>query len=126
MAPTVLIVDDHEGFRSLARTLLASEGFDVVGDAPDGASAVEAATTLRPDVVLLDVQLPDIDGFEVAERFRAAFGDAGPSVVLISSRDAVVYGPRITASGALGFLAKAELSGRALHDLLGGRQGAPA
>jgi DNA-binding NarL/FixJ family response regulator len=126
MAPTVLIVDDHQGFRSLARALLESEGFEVVGDVAGGLAAVAAATNLRPDVVLLDVQLPDIDGFEVAERLRAAFGDAGPSVVLISSRDAVVYGPRVSASGAVGFLAKADLSGPALQELLAGRQEVPA
>jgi len=65
---TVLIVDDHSGFRSFARAVLEAEGFEVVGEADDAASAIAAAGRLRPQVVLLDIQLPDIDGFEVAER----------------------------------------------------------
>jgi DNA-binding NarL/FixJ family response regulator len=67
----VLIVDDHDGFRSSARALLEAEGFDVVGEAGDAASALAAAARLRPEVVLLDIQLPGIDGFEVAARLAA-------------------------------------------------------
>lgn len=114
--PSVLIVDDHPSFRASARELLESEGFEVVGEAEDGLSAVEAAARLRPDVVLLDVQLPDIDGFEVAERLRMAGG--GPCIVLVSSRDGADYGPLIAACGACGFVAKAELTGEALVKLL--------
>ena len=93
MRPTVLIVDDHDGFRESARALLEAEGFAVVGDAADGAAALVATLRLRPDVVLLDVQLPDVDGFAVAERLAAL--SEPPRVVLISSRDAAAYGPRL-------------------------------
>jgi DNA-binding NarL/FixJ family response regulator len=116
MAMTVLIVDDHPTFRSFARDLLESEGFEVIGEAEDGASAIEAATSVRPDLVLLDVQLPDISGFEVVERLR---GDDLPSaVVLTSSRDASSYGDQVASSGAIGFIPKDELSGQGLRALL--------
>ena len=113
---TVLVVDDHETFRSFARALLATEGFEVVGESPDGASALAAATELRPELVLLDVQLPDLSGFEVSRRLV----DAGvPSVViLVSSREASDYDGAIGESGARGFISKAELSGQALRALL--------
>lgn len=116
MALTLLIVDDHEGFRSFARTLLAGEGFDVAGEARDGESAVEAAQRLKPDAVLLDIQLPDIDGFEVARRLAAL--DGGPSIVFTSSRDAADYGARISDSAARGFIPKQDLSGAGLAALL--------
>src|SRR5438067_9543039 len=90
MARTVLIVDDHPSFRATARALLEAEGFDVVGEAADGATGVMAARELQPEVVLLDVQLPDTDGFAVASALTAN-GD-GPSVVLTSSRDVSDYG----------------------------------
>ena len=114
---TVLIVDDHDDFRRSATALLNAEGFDVVGGVADGDGALAAAARLRPDVVLLDVQLPGADGFEVAERL-AREHDA-PRVVLISSRDAAAYGTRVSSSRALGFLAKRELSGAALAALVG-------
>ncbi len=114
--PTVLIVDDHPGFRGWARAVLGAEGFGVIGEAADGAAAIQAASALRPDVVLLDIQLPDMNGFEVAERLR---GDgAGGTVVLISSRDAADYGTRVSDSPVAGFLAKADLSGAALEAVL--------
>jgi DNA-binding NarL/FixJ family response regulator len=112
---TVLIVDDHLSFRATARAFLEGEGFTVVGEAADGASALEAAESLRPDVVLLDVHLPDIDGFEVAAKLRS--GD-GPAVVMTSSRDARDYGRLVEESGARGFIPKAELSGETLSALL--------
>jgi DNA-binding NarL/FixJ family response regulator len=117
VATTVLIVDDHPSFRATARMLLEAEGYDVVGEAPDGATALDAASRLAPDVVLLDVNLPDLDGFAVAERLRRD-GPPAAHVVLISSRDAADYGPLVGASGALGFIAKGELSGEALAELL--------
>jgi DNA-binding NarL/FixJ family response regulator len=117
MRPTLLIVDDHPGFRSLARRLLTAGGFEVVGEAADGLAAIAAVRRLRPEVVLLDVQLPDVDGFEVAARLRD--GGAGPAVVLISTRDRGDYGPRVDRCGARGFIPKAELSGAAVHALLG-------
>jgi DNA-binding NarL/FixJ family response regulator len=113
---TVLIVDDHPSFRATARVLLEAEGFEVVGEAQDGASALERARELRPEVVLLDVQLPDLDGFEVAARLTD--GGAGPRVVLVSSRDRADYGSMIEESGASGFIAKADLCGPALADLI--------
>ena len=114
---TVLIVDDHPSFRASARMLLEDEGFDIVGEAEDGMSALAAADALRPEVVLLDVQLPDIDGFEVASRLTA--GGGGPAVVLVSSRDGSDFGPLVSGSGARGFIPKAELSGERIAALLG-------
>jgi DNA-binding NarL/FixJ family response regulator len=113
---TVLIVDDHPSFRGTARALLEAEGYEVVGEAEDGAGAVAAAARLRPQVVLLDVQLPDLDGFEVAARLRAL--DHVPQIVLTSSRDGSDFGSLIAGCGALGFVPKAELSGPALAALL--------
>ena len=113
---TVLIVDDHPSFRASAHAVLEAEGFEVVGEAEDGASAIEAVSRLHPDVVLLDVQLPDIDGFEVTRRLMAV--DGAPSVVLVSSRDSSDFGPLVARSGARGFVPKAELSGARIHELL--------
>jgi DNA-binding NarL/FixJ family response regulator len=112
----VLIVDDHASFRSCTRTLLESEGFDVVGEAADGGSAVALAAELNPEVVVLDIQLPDIDGFAVAERMLT--NDPRLAIVLVSSRDRSSYGPLIESCGARGFLSKGDLSGVALERLL--------
>lgn len=121
MNPTALIVDDHRLFRASARMLLESEGFDVIGEAADGAEAVTEARRLHPDVIVLDVQLPDTTGFEVARSLL----DTGlrSQVVLVSSRHASEYGDLVHDSGALGFIAKDELSGPALARVLrnGGR-----
>jgi DNA-binding NarL/FixJ family response regulator len=114
--PTVLIVDDHDGFRRSASQLLELEGFDVVGCAPDGETAFVEAERLRPQVVLLDVQLSGLNGFEVAERLAAT--PDPPCVVLVSSRDASAYGPRLGTVPALGFIPKRDLSGRALAELV--------
>jgi DNA-binding NarL/FixJ family response regulator len=116
MSRTILIVDDHPSFRASARRLLESDGYDVVGEAPDGHSAIEAARELQPEIVLLDVQLPDLDGFEVASRITN--GGGGPAVVLTSSRDATDVEPYAAASGARGFVPKSELSGEALEAVL--------
>ena len=116
MAWTVLIVDDHAGFRAGARALLEAEGFDVLGEAGDGQSAVEQARRLRPQVVLLDVQLPGMDGFAVAERLAAE--PAAPAVVLISSRGQGAFRKRLEATPARGFIHKAEFSGECLSSLL--------
>jgi DNA-binding NarL/FixJ family response regulator len=117
MPPKVLIVDDHPSFRACARTTLEAEGFEVIGEAEDGRTALSAVERLGPDVVLLDVQLPDMNGFEVCEELRRRNGNA-PAVILVSSRDGADYGELITASGALGFVPKAELSGAAVSALL--------
>lgn len=116
MGPTVLIVDDHPAFRSLAMALLESEGFEVVGEAENGAAAIAAAKVLRPAVVLLDIQLPDLDGFEVAERLAGL--PAAPAVVLISTRMATAYGARLETTAARGFIPKTSLSGAALAALV--------
>jgi DNA-binding NarL/FixJ family response regulator len=117
MSRRVLIVDDHEGFRSFARALLQAEGFEVVGEAADGESALEAAVELAPDLVLLDVQLPDGDGFDVADRLAAA-NRPPPAVVLVSTRDAAFYRRRLATTSARGFIPKGELSGPALLALV--------
>jgi DNA-binding NarL/FixJ family response regulator len=113
----VLIVDDHAAFRVAARELLELAGFRVVGEAADGAGALSANGRLRPNIVLLDVQLPDSDGFTVAARLAEL--DGAPAVVLTSSRDSSAYRRRLAASTALGFIPKAELSGAALAALIG-------
>jgi two-component system nitrate/nitrite response regulator NarL len=115
VAATVLIVDDHAGFRSFARALLEAEGFDVVGEAADGASALTAARALAPELVLLDVALPDMDGFAVCDALLEE--GAGPAVVLTSSRDVSSYRRRLKRSRARGFIPKSELSGPALSAL---------
>jgi DNA-binding NarL/FixJ family response regulator len=112
---TVLIVDDHPSFRASARTLLEAEGYEIVGEAENGVAAVRAARQLHPDLVLLDIQLPDLDGFEVAEQLRKL--DDPPEVVLTSSRDGADYGRCIECSGARGFVPKADLSGAAIAAL---------
>jgi DNA-binding NarL/FixJ family response regulator len=112
----VLIVDDHAAFRASARALLQAEGFDVVGEAADGASALRAVTRLRPEIVLLDIQLPDLDGLVVAGQLAAV--PNAPAIVLISSRDAATYGPRVQTTPARGFIPKSALSGEALAALV--------
>ncbi len=114
----VLIVDDHPSFRATARALLQADGFDVVGEAEDGASALAAAEALAPDLVLLDVQLPDLDGFEIARRLTAPARTHSPAVVLVSSRDGSDFGGLVAESGARGFIPKDELSGARIAALL--------
>lgn len=116
MKRTVLIVDDHAGFRASARRVLESEGYDVVGEAADGTSGVSACAESRPDIALVDVQLPDFDGFEVTKRLLEA--GAAPQIVLISSRERSDFGSLIETSGAEGFVSKSDLSGAALEALL--------
>jgi DNA-binding NarL/FixJ family response regulator len=118
MPVTVVIVDDHPSFRASARTLLELEGFEIVGEAADGESALEVARELEPELVLLDIALPDTNGFEVAERLA----DGPSKVILTSSREQRDLGRRIRSSGALGFVPKDRLSGQALVALLGDEQ----
>jgi CheY-like chemotaxis protein len=113
--PTVLIVDDHPSFRATARLLLEADGLSVIGEAEDGVAALRAAAELQPDVILLDVNLPDLDGFAVAERLTRN-GEA-PAVVLCSSRAAEDFGELVARSGARGFVAKADLTGAAVREL---------
>ena len=116
MRRTVLIVDDHGAFRDAARGLLEAAGFAVVGTAGDGPQALAEAERLVPDVVLLDIQLPGLDGFDVAERLASRV--PAPHVVLISSRDAMTYGERVGRASVVGFLPKRELNGASLARLL--------
>ncbi len=115
MQKTVLIVDDHAGFRRAARSVLEAEGFDVVGESATGIDALEAAATLHPALVLLDIGLPDLDGIEVAGRLTTR--DRSLAVVLTSSRDASDYRSLLTSCGARGFIPKGELCGAAVSAL---------
>lgn len=117
MRRTVLIVDDHDAFRSSARRLFESAGFEVIGEAADAASALTAAAELAPDVVLLDVHLPDGNGFDVASQLAATAPQV--RVVLTSSRDASDYPARLRRAGAAGFIGKADLSRARLEALVG-------
>ena len=116
MRPTVLLVDDHDGFRTRARAMLEAHGFDVVGEASGGRAAVAAADRLRPDLAVIDIGLPDLDGFDVAVAIRAA--GTATHIVLISGREAADYGGRVAGSAADGFIPKADLSGDGLHALM--------
>ena len=117
MSRTVLIVDDHPSFRASARAMLEAEGFDVVGELADGASVVETVLALEPDVVLLDVQLPDMTGFDVCARLETC-GASTAQVILVSSRDLTDYGELVDVSCACGFVPKGELSGDLIAALL--------
>ncbi len=114
MKGSVVIVDDHPRFRRSARLVLELEGYEVVGEAANGAEALAVVDRTRPDVVLLDIALPDLSGFDVAERL------AGErlAIVLVSSRDRADLGERVGSCGAVGFIAKNELSGETLAELL--------
>ena len=116
VSPTVLIVDDHAAFRSLARELLQADGYEVVGEAKDGRAGIDAAHSLQPDVVLLDVRLPDMDGFQVANRLTS--NGCNCAVVVTSSSDDPLYPERARGCGARGFVAKHDVSGAALDRLL--------
>jgi DNA-binding NarL/FixJ family response regulator len=113
---SVLIVDDHPSFRASARRMLEASGYAVVGEAADGEAAIAAAGELDPDLVLLDVQLPDLDGFAVAARIAALAGGR-PAIVLTSSRDRSDFGEAIAESPVRGFIAKSELSGATFAEL---------
>jgi DNA-binding response OmpR family regulator len=114
---TLLIVDDDADFRAEAAALLEADGFRVVGEVPDGQTALEAARRIRPEVVLLDIQLPGLDGFAVADSLAA--GDEPPIVVLTSSRPAEAFRSRLrVAPSVRGFITKADLSGECLSGLL--------
>ena len=113
---TILIVDDDAHFRSQARDLLVDDQFVVVAEAVDGASAIASTRSLCPDIVLLDIGLPDVDGFSVAESLAAE--ESPPMVVLTSSRDARAYGRRLKNGHAVGFIPKEQISAAAMHALV--------
>ena len=116
MRRTVLVVDDHAGFRASVRALLERGPFTVVAEAEDAATALEAVASIRPDVVLLDIALPGEDGFSVAQRLAS---DASPpAVVLVSTRDALDYGSRLRSAPVRGFVQKGSLTVTALEDVL--------
>jgi two-component system response regulator EvgA len=117
MPTSVLIVDDHPSFRLSARRMLEAAGYSVVGEAEDGEAALSAVRKLNPDLVLLDVQLPDINGFEVASRLSLE-ADC-PAIVLTSTRESSDFGKEIGESSVHGFVTKGELSGEALAALIG-------
>ncbi|MBI5106214.1 MAG: response regulator transcription factor [Solirubrobacterales bacterium] len=119
MDRTVLIVDDHAGFRALARKLLAAEGWEVVGEAGDGAEALTEARRLHPELVLLDLNLPDGSGLDVAERLAAT--DPAPQVVLTSTHDEDELHELARARRATGFVPQRLLSGARLEAVLSGR-----
>jgi DNA-binding NarL/FixJ family response regulator len=116
MPASVLIVDDHAGFRFSARRILEADGYEIAGEAVDGRSAIAAAKRLRPDIVLLDVNLPDLDGFEVARELAATPG--APAIVLTSSHDREDLGDSLPSSSAAGFVPKDELCGAAVAALV--------
>ena len=117
MSISVVIVDDHEGFRVTARRLLSREGFDILGEASNASSALSAVRDLRPDLLLVDVVMPGMDGFALVERLAQTFGD-DPKAILISSR--AVSRSRLRKSPALGFINKADLTGARVADLVDG------
>jgi two-component system response regulator EvgA len=116
---SVLLVDDHAGFRAEARATLEAGRYDVIGEAATGAAAIDEAARLKPDIVLVDIGLPDGSGLELVRRIRTAA--PGTRVVLISSRQAADYGARLAGAGADGFIDKAALTPTALRDVLAGR-----
>lgn len=114
MPARAVIVDDHAAFRASARRLLEISGFDVVGEAADGVTGLALARELEPELVLLDIALPEMSGFDVAERLAGT-----PSkVILISSRQRKDFGKRVRQSGAVGFVSKDELSAEAVLELM--------
>jgi DNA-binding NarL/FixJ family response regulator len=117
MTRTILIVDDHAPFRSAVGAVLGAEGFTVIGESALGETALAQLRRLRPDIVLVDIQLPDIDGFQVAE--RVAEGPDAPMVILISTREAYEYGGRIDHAPVAGFIPKRALTGAAIRALAG-------
>jgi DNA-binding NarL/FixJ family response regulator len=112
LAVKVLIVDDQAPFRLAARAVVeATDGFDVIGEVETGEASVDAAKDLKPDLVLMDVNLPGIDGLEATRRILAdANGDRPLIVLVLSTYEAAEYGPRATEAGAASFISKSDFS----------------
>ncbi|MDQ3678584.1 MAG: response regulator transcription factor [Actinomycetota bacterium] len=117
MSRTVLIVDDHAAFRTSARALLEADGWNVIAEAADASTGIAAVRSLHPDVVLLDVRLPDVDGFDCAALLSS--NGYRPAIIITSSSDDPLYPDRAVNCGACGFLAKHDVCGAALDRLLG-------
>ena len=124
MLERCIIVDDNPHFSKAARLLLEREGLNVVGTASSGAQAADLVRELRPDLVILDIDLGAESGFDVARRLSAGEGDASPvtvpEIILVSIHDEEDFADLIRESAAVGFLAKSDLSVRAIRGLLGG------
>jgi DNA-binding NarL/FixJ family response regulator len=116
VVPTVVIIDDSDDFLVSAAGLLNEEGFDVVGCVANPAAAIDEVRRLQPSLVLLDIQFPTGNGFDLAEEL--ALMEPRPVVVLTSSRDANSYGEALRVAPVRGFIAKRELSGEALATMV--------
>lgn len=116
MGASVLIVDDHSGFRAGARRLLEDAGYRVIGEAADCSSAMTAAMALHPELALVDVHLPDGDGVELSSRLLEL--SEPPLVILVSSHAAAEIEPCVPQCGACGFVPKSELSRESIEQLL--------
>ncbi|WP_066942418.1 response regulator [Microtetraspora fusca] len=123
MRPSCLIVDDSDHFTKAARRLLDAEGIAVVATAATAAEALARYTELRPDVVLVDVDLGEESGFDVAGELADAATGAPPRVILMSVHDGQDFADMTAASAAVAFLPKLGLSGRAVREIL--RQSSP-
>jgi DNA-binding NarL/FixJ family response regulator len=123
MALSCLIVDDNPGFLRSARLLLEREGISVVAIASTGDEAVRQTEELRPDVVLVDVDLGTESGFDVVGRLHRQSATSSPHLILISIHTAEDLADLVAASPAAGFISKSQLSTRAIRDLLDGRDG---
>jgi len=113
-----LIVDDSPRFLDAARSLLERQGITVVGSASNSAEALQRATELRPDVILIDIDLGGESGFEIARQLLREAGKSRSAVILISTHCEQDYAELIAASPALGFLPKAAVSAGAIQELL--------
>jgi two-component system nitrate/nitrite response regulator NarL len=120
-----LIVDDNVDFLQAATDLLESDGLGVVAVATTGDEAMACAAELRPDVILVDVYLANESGFDLAQRLSDAAGAASSPIVLISTYAQRDLEELVTASPAVGFLSKGELSGTAIRSALGRDEGRP-
>ncbi len=116
MRRRILVIDDNTAFRGAVGQLLAADGFTVVAGAATGERGVQLAREHKPDLVIVDVQLPDTDGFDVAEQLAGL--DPALEVILTSSLDSSDLGALVTESPARGFVPKAELSAPAIEALL--------